>query len=62
MSVEAQHLADDVVEALVVEDQRQLVDVAGVGGVDDGALVDVAEVGDLALQVVAAAAPRCGTR
>ena len=34
--LEPQHLADDVVEALVVEDQRQLVDVAGVGGVDDG--------------------------
>ena len=28
----------------------QLVDVAGVGGVDDGALVDVAQVGDLALE------------
>ena len=51
--VDAQHLADDVVEALVVQDQRQLVDVAGVGGVDHRALVDVAEVGDLALQVVA---------
>ncbi len=36
-----------------MEDQRQLVDVAGVGGVDDGALVDIAEVRDLALQVVA---------
>ena len=42
-----------VVEALVVQDQRQLVDVAGVGGVDDGPRVDVAEVGDLALEVVA---------
>ena len=60
--LEAQHLADDVVEALVVEDQRQLVDVAGVGGVDDGLDVDVAQVGDLALEVVATAAPRCGTR
>ena len=35
-----------------MEDQRQLVDVAGVGGVDDGAGVDVAEVGDLDLEVV----------
>ena len=46
--VDAQHLAHHVVEAFVVEDQRQLVDVAGVGGVDDGAGVDVAQVGDLA--------------
>ena len=38
----------DVVEALVVEDERQLVDVAGVGGVDDRLDVDVAQVGDLA--------------
>ena len=52
-SIQPQHLADDVVEALVVEDQRQLVDVAGVGGVDDGPGVDVAQVGDLALEVVA---------
>ena len=51
--VEPQHVAHDIVEALVVEDQRQLVDVAGVGGVDHGTLVDVAEVGDLALEVVA---------
>ena len=42
----------DVVEALVVEDERQLVDVAGVGGVDDGLGVDVAQVGDLHLEVV----------
>ena len=36
-----------------MEDQRQLVDVAGVGGVDDRLGVDVAEVGDLHLEVVA---------
>ncbi len=35
-----------------MEDERQLVDVAGVGGVDDGLGVDVAQVGDLHLQVV----------
>ena len=51
--LQAQHLAHDVVETLVVEDQRQLVDVASVGGVDDRPGVDVAEVGDLDLQVVA---------
>ena len=51
--IEAQHIADDVVETLVVQDQRQLVDVSGIGGVDHGTLVDIAEVGDLALQVVA---------
>ena len=35
-----------------MEDQRQLVDVPGVGGVDHGPLLDVAEAGDLALEVV----------
>ncbi len=49
--VETQALAHDGVEALLVEDQRQLVDVAGVGGVHDSVVVDVAEVRDLALQV-----------
>ena len=52
MAVHPQHVEGDGVEALVVEDQRQLVDVADVGGVDDGRLGDVAEVGDLALEVV----------
>ena len=50
--VDAQDVAGDVVEALFVEDQRELVDVAGVGGVDDGRGVDVAEVGDLHLEIV----------
>ena len=50
--VDAQHLAHDVVEAFLVEDQRQLVDVAGVGRVHHRLGVDVAEVGDLQLQVV----------
>ena len=35
-----------------MEDQRELVDVLGVGGVDDRAFLDVAEIRDLALQVV----------
>ena len=35
-----------------MQDQRQLVDVRGVGGVDDRRLGDVAEAGDLALEVV----------
>ena len=35
-----------------MEDQRQLVDVAGIGSVDDRLGVDVAEVGDLHLEVV----------
>jgi len=51
--IEAQALAHHRVEALVVQDERQLVDVAGVGGVDHRVVVDVAQAGDLALQVVA---------
>ena len=49
---ELEDLADDVVEALLVEDERDLVEVAGVGRVDDGVDRHVAEVGDLALQPV----------
>ena len=51
-AVETQQLTDEVVEALVVQDQRQLVDVLRIGGVDDRAFLDVAETGDLALQIV----------
>ena len=61
-AVEAQDLADDVVEALLVQHERDLVEVAGVGGVDDGVDRHVAEVGDLALEALGqrlvAAAPR----
>ena len=35
-----------------MEDQRQLVDVLGVGGVDDRTFLDVAQAGDLALEIV----------
>ena len=63
LGVDAQDVADELVEALVVEDQRQLVDVLrGVGGVDDGPRLDVAEVGDLALEIVGQSEPRCGRR
>jgi hypothetical protein len=51
-ALDAQEFAHEVVEALVVEDQREFVDVLGVGGVDDRSFLDVAEAGDLALQVV----------
>ena len=47
-----QDLADLGVEALFVEYQRDLVDVSGIGAVDDGTRVYVAEVGDLSLQVI----------
>ena len=52
LGIDAQDVADEVVEPFVVQDQRQLVDVAGVGGVDHGAWFDVAQARDLALQVV----------
>ena len=52
LALDAQHVAHEVVEALVVEDQRQFVDVLGVGGVDDRSLLDVAQARDLALEVV----------
>ena len=50
--VDAQHVAHERVEAFVVENQRQLVDVVGVGGVDDRFVLDVTHLGDLAFQVV----------
>ena len=53
VAFDPQHVAHEVVEALVVQDQRQLVDVVRVGGIDDGAQFDVAHGRDLALQVVA---------
>ena len=49
--VEPEDGADLGVEALLVEHQRDLVDVAGVGAVHDAAGRHVAEVGDLALEV-----------
>ena len=48
----SQHVESHGVEPFVVQDQRQLVDVANVGGVDHGRFGHVAEVGDLALQVL----------
>ena len=41
-----------VVEALLVQHERDLVEVAGVGGVDHGVARHVAQVGDLALERV----------
>ena len=52
VAVDPQQVADEVVEPLVMEDQRQLVDVAGIGSVDDRVAVHVAHVRDLRLQVV----------
>ena len=48
--VEAQQPADVVVEALVVEDEGDLVEAAGVDRADHRLLGNVAEEGDLALQ------------
>ena len=48
--VEAEDLAHHVVEALFVEHERDLVEVAGVGGVHHRLDRHVAEVGDLALE------------
>jgi hypothetical protein len=47
----AEELAHDLVEALVVHDEGDLVEVPGVGCVDDGLHGHVAEPGDLALQL-----------
>ena len=58
----AEDLAHDLVEALLVEHERDLVEVAGVGRVDDRLDGHVAQVRDLALQPVARWAPRCGRR
>ena len=46
--VEPQLVDDDVVEALLVQQHRDLVDVVGVDGRDHGALLDVREQRDLA--------------
>ena len=54
--------ADHGVEALVVQHERDLVEVAGVGAVDDRVDGHVAQVGDLALQPVGERRARCGTR
>ena len=48
-----EHVEDDVVETLVVEDERQLVDVPDVGGVHDSAVIHIAEIGDLPLEFAA---------
>ena len=63
--VEVQDAAHVVVEAFVVEDERDLVEVAGVDRGDDALLGHVAELGDLLLQppvdrAVAAAHDRVG--
>ena len=50
-AVEAELLAHDVVEALVVQGERHLVEVAGVGRVHHGVDRHVAQVGDLALEL-----------
>ena len=55
-------LAHDLVEALLVEHERDLVEVAGVGGVDDGVDRHVAQVGDLALEALGERLRRCGPR
>ena len=52
IAVDPQQFAHVVVEPLLVEDQRELVDVLRIGGVDDRIAFDVAHVGDLRLQVV----------
>ena len=58
--LDAQAVEDDVVQALLVQQQRDLVDVVGVHGRDHGPLLDVGEQRDLApllvRQLVAAAA------
>ena len=51
-SIESEYVADKVVEALVVQDERQLIDVVGVRCVDHGPLFHIAHRRDLALQVV----------
>ncbi len=63
--IEVQHLAHVVVEALVVEDERDLVEDVGVDRGDDARLGHVAQLGDLLLQPlgdrpVAAAHDRVG--
>ena len=50
--VDTQGAADEPVEALVVEDERDLVDARRVDGGDHGLHGHVAQVGDLALQVL----------
>ena len=50
LALEMQHLADVVVEALVVEHQRDLVEALGVDGGDDAGFGDVAELRDLLLE------------
>ena len=50
--VEAEQPAEVVVEALCVQHERDLVEVAGVGGVHDGLDGNVTEVRDLALERV----------
>ena len=52
LCVDAQHFAHHVVEAFVVEDQRQLVDRLDVLRGDDRVLVDVAEERDLAALIL----------
>ena len=67
--VQPQLLADDVVEALLVEQHRDLVDVVGIDGREHGALLDVGEERDLAallrrqrVTAAAQAARRAGCR
>ncbi len=50
-SVETQLAHDELVEPLVVHEQRHLVDVVGVGGRDHGLRLDVAEQRDLVADV-----------
>ncbi len=50
--LELEHVADHGVEPLLVQDERDLVDVAGVGGVDHPVGVHVAQAADLVLQVL----------
>ena len=50
LALEMQHLAHVVVEALVVEHQRDLVEALGVDGRDDARLGHVAELRDLLLE------------
>ena len=58
---EAQLVDDDVVEALLVQQQRNLVDVVGVDRGDDRALLDVGEQRDLAALLVGQRILRSGT-
>ena len=53
VGLEAQHLQGHGVEALVVEDQGEFIDIPGIGGIHHRLLIDIAEIGDLPFQLLA---------